>query len=295
MKINDLNKMFYFKEAAELLNYTKAAQKLDASPSGVQQAVRALENSLGHQLFIRKSKGLALTPAGKILYDRVIKSFKELNLAERELASKKQEVIQKVKILTTPGLASEWVYKTFETIKEQFPDLKIEFLTSNFEVAIDADDYDIYIGPPVETSPQYKTRDLVSFNFKLYASRAYVEKYGHPKSLQELKNHKLIKFSGLFQVFFTDTDGAFPDMNEAEFYDYVVDYYLAEYKLVESGLGIACLSQELVQLRRADADFVDIFPSMSPVTVKIFLYYQRKMDPQLIDVIHDSLIDTHPF
>jgi DNA-binding transcriptional LysR family regulator len=293
MKINDLNKLFYFKEAAELLNYTKTAEKLQASPSGVQQAVRALEISIEQRLFIRKSKGLALTPAGKILYDRVIKLFKELDLAEKELASTKKEAIENIKILTTPGLASEWVYKTFQPLKEQYPDLKVEFLTSNFEIALEAGDFDVYIGPSIETSPEYKSLYLASLNFRLYASQQYIGKYGHPKNLQDLKNHKLIKFSGLIQAYFSDANRAFSEPHVDQEYDYVVDYYLAEYNLVESGLGIACLSQELVELR--GSNFVDIFSKIKPVTIKIHFYYQRNIDQKLIDTTYNVLKATSPF
>lgn len=293
MKINDLNKLFYFKEAAELLNYTKAAQKLQASPSGIQQAVSALETSLGHKLFIRKSKGLALTPEGKILYDRVVNSFRELNLAEKELALKKPEVIQKIRILTTPGLSSEWVYKTFHTIKEQYPDLRIEFLTSNFEIALDAGEFDVYIGPPIETSPEYKSEYLATLHFRLYASQQYIEKYGPPKNVQDLKNHKLIKFSGLLQAFFTETNKAFEELTDDQVYDYLVDYYLAEYNLVASSLGIACLSQELVELRKDD--LIDLFPKMKPVTINIQFYYRRRIDSKLIEMMYDALKATSPF
>jgi DNA-binding transcriptional LysR family regulator len=293
MKINDLNKLFYFKEAAELLNYTKAAQKLQASPSGIQQAVRALENSLGHKLFIRKSKGLALTPGGRLLYDRVIKSFKELNMAEKELAAKKPEFVENLKILTTPGLASEWVYKSFPLIKEQYPNLMIEFLTSNFEIALDAGDFDIYIGPAIQAAPEYQSLYLATLNFKLYANRKYIKQYHHPKNLEDLKNHKLIKFSGIIQDFYTETNSAFSDNDGEHIYDYVVDYYLAEYKLVEAGLGIACLSQELVEL--LEADFIDIFAKMKPVHIKIYLYYRRKITPHLIDTTFNALKSISPF
>src|SRR5262245_5632487 len=169
MKINNLNKPLYIKEATELQNYIKAA-------------VSSPENSLEQNLLIRKSNGLTST---------------------------KQELMENIKILTTPGLASEWVYKTFLALKEQHPDLKVEFLTSNFEIALDAGDFDIYIGPLIKKSPKYKSLYLASLNFRLYASNQYIEKYGYPKNLQDLKNHKLIKFSGLIQAYFSDANRAY--------------------------------------------------------------------------------------
>src|SRR5688572_28357862 len=107
MKINDLNKIIYFKEAAESLSYTRAADKLQTTTSTVQRSVALLEESLRTKLFIRKYRGLALTPEGKMFLDRVLKSMKELYLGEKELAERRQEPTNKLKILTTLGLAAD--------------------------------------------------------------------------------------------------------------------------------------------------------------------------------------------
>ena len=53
--------------AAETGSFSKAAEVLRYTPSGVNQLVTALENELGFALFRRNTKGVALTENGELL------------------------------------------------------------------------------------------------------------------------------------------------------------------------------------------------------------------------------------
>lgn len=293
MNFNDLHKLHYFKEAAETLNYTKTAQNLGASPSGVQQAVKSLEESIGHKLFIRKSKGLALTPEGKLLYGRTLNIMKELSLAEKELTSKIHEPISKLKILTTLGLAADLVCKYLPIIKSIYPDLKFELRTSNLELSLETEEYDIYVGPKTESAKNYKSMLLTNIDFKLYASPSYIDKFGNPSTLKDLQNHKLINFSGTIQSYFTHTNKNFSQLEEYENYDFTIDFYLVEYFLVNEGLGIASLATAIVKLRYPH--FVNILPKTKPISVPIYMYYlPRKLEDKFIKESYDAFIKALP-
>ena len=60
-----------FKEVAEAGNITAAAQNLFISQSAVSQSVKQLESDLQTRLFARNSRGVSLTPDGKMLYEYV--------------------------------------------------------------------------------------------------------------------------------------------------------------------------------------------------------------------------------
>src|SRR5260370_2394066 len=55
----------YFVAAAEELNFTHAAGRLNVSQPPFSKQIRDLEGELGIELFQRRRKGVALTPAGK--------------------------------------------------------------------------------------------------------------------------------------------------------------------------------------------------------------------------------------
>ena len=60
-----------FKEVAEAGNITAAAQNLFISQSAVSQSIKQLESELQTRLFARNSRGVSLTPDGKMLYEYV--------------------------------------------------------------------------------------------------------------------------------------------------------------------------------------------------------------------------------
>lgn len=70
-----------FEAAARQLNFTAAAEELGMTQSAVSQQIRALELRLGSPLFVRQSRGLSLTDAGRNLLPKVSLSLEHLRAA----------------------------------------------------------------------------------------------------------------------------------------------------------------------------------------------------------------------
>ena len=66
----DLKALRYFVVAAEELNITRAAERLNMSQPPLSSQIKGLEEDLGVQLFIRGKRGLTITEAGLHLYRR---------------------------------------------------------------------------------------------------------------------------------------------------------------------------------------------------------------------------------
>lgn len=64
----DINKITYFFTAAELHNFTRAADKCGIAQTTMSKYISSLENELGHTLFYRTNKGCALTAEGEKFY-----------------------------------------------------------------------------------------------------------------------------------------------------------------------------------------------------------------------------------
>lgn len=83
----------YFLAVAQAGTLTRAAERLNVSPSAVSVQVQALEAQLGHDLFDRQGRGLVLTEAGRIVLERaeaifdagdeLVSTVKGLDLAKR--------------------------------------------------------------------------------------------------------------------------------------------------------------------------------------------------------------------
>jgi DNA-binding transcriptional LysR family regulator len=57
----------YFLEASETLNVSRAAERLGVTQPTLSQALKRVEACIGQDVFVRSKKGLALTPAGRVL------------------------------------------------------------------------------------------------------------------------------------------------------------------------------------------------------------------------------------
>lgn len=71
----ELRHLRYFIAVAEELNFTRAAERIHIDQTPLSRAVRDLEDELGVQLFVRRPRGLMLTPAGTRLQEEVRKLF----------------------------------------------------------------------------------------------------------------------------------------------------------------------------------------------------------------------------
>ena len=79
-----LYRIFY--TVARSGNISRAADELFISQPALSKSIKKLEEALNVRLFIRSSKGVILTPEGKLLWEYVQKAFSSLDAAEHQLA-----------------------------------------------------------------------------------------------------------------------------------------------------------------------------------------------------------------
>ena len=79
----DFNELRIFKAVAEEGSVSRAAERLNCVQSNVTARIRQLEERLNVTLFHRKSRGVALTPAGRVLLDYAGRIMALVSEAER--------------------------------------------------------------------------------------------------------------------------------------------------------------------------------------------------------------------
>ena len=83
----ELRQLAYFKEAAETLSFTRAAQRCHVTQSTLGQQVRQIEQELGCELFARRNGGLELTDKGAKLLVSARKVLSEVACAVSDITS----------------------------------------------------------------------------------------------------------------------------------------------------------------------------------------------------------------
>ena len=100
-----LNALRAFEAAARHLSLTKAAQELNVTPGAISHQIRGLETLLGVELFERRARSIALTPAGNLLHPGVQTGLLYIREAVASIQGARQERIRHLKMAGAEALS----------------------------------------------------------------------------------------------------------------------------------------------------------------------------------------------
>lgn len=132
MRSLTLKQLRYVEAADRTGSITKAAEEMNISQSSITAAMNMLEDSLGHDVFIRTpAKGIHATATGReamVLIRRFIYQSRQF---EEELSSLGGEVMGSVRLGCYATAAPSFLPIVLEAITEKFPDASIQLLEGN--------------------------------------------------------------------------------------------------------------------------------------------------------------------
>lgn len=109
----------------EVGHFTRTAENLHMTQSGVSQHIRKLEEYLGQQLLIREGKRFTLTSAGDLLYHKGQKLILSLSDLEQQVGlDPSHEGIVKV---ASPGSVGLKLYPYLLDLQKRYPKLVVEY------------------------------------------------------------------------------------------------------------------------------------------------------------------------
>lgn len=80
-----INQFFAIVTAQSLV---KAAEKINVTPSALRHGLNELESQVGKSLLKRSKQGMVLTPAGKMLYDKLYPYYEKIKNIEKQFTEK---------------------------------------------------------------------------------------------------------------------------------------------------------------------------------------------------------------
>jgi DNA-binding transcriptional LysR family regulator len=83
----DLKQLEHFVAAADEQHFTRAARKMNIVQSGLSASIRALEQEMGAPLFVRTTRRVELTVAGRVLYEKAQQIIAGAREARRAVAA----------------------------------------------------------------------------------------------------------------------------------------------------------------------------------------------------------------
>ena len=117
-----------FLAAAETGSFSKAAEALSYTPSGVNQLVTALEKELGFPVFRRNTKGVTLTENGELLLPTVREFLRQEDRIFELSAEMNGLLIGSVTIASYSSIATHWLPAVIRAFQQDYPQIRIKLM-----------------------------------------------------------------------------------------------------------------------------------------------------------------------
>ncbi len=132
-----------FEAAARHMSFTRAAAELFVTQSAVSRQVQALEEFLGVELFERRHKALALTPAGHAYQRAVGAALDEVRDATRRLREQRSGRV--LTVTTTVSFASIWLVPRLGRWRQANPRVDVRITATHDVVDMEREGIDVAI------------------------------------------------------------------------------------------------------------------------------------------------------
>jgi len=191
----DLNRVVTFLRVVEAGSFTAAAKALSLPTSSVSRSVAKLERDLGIVLLERTTRSLALTDAGRTYYERAREAITGLDEAMTMAGEAASEPSGFVRIAAPPEMSGKLTAALGDFI-ERYPKIQVDVVTTarGAELIGAGVDLAIVLGRLEDSS--LMVRRLGTTVYRLYASAAYLERHGHPRTVAELRQHNALLHRG---------------------------------------------------------------------------------------------------
>jgi len=194
--MNPVDRMHIFTRVAELASFTQAADALGLPKASVSTAVQQLENQLGTRLLHRTTRRVQLTQDGQTFYERskdLLADMEDLQTMFQQPGV--QALRGRVRVDMATGMARDIVIPRLPELLQAHPLLEVELSSTERRVDLVREGFDCVLrGGPV-LDPSLVARPLGAMRMRNCASPAYLQRYGHPQSLEDLARHQLVHYA----------------------------------------------------------------------------------------------------
>jgi DNA-binding transcriptional LysR family regulator len=234
-----------------------AARILNRNQTTVSRRIEVLEHALGLVLFARTTRGFALTPQGQALVQKI--EAVEAAAADVEVDATRltRDLSGSIRVTAAEAIMTHVVSPIILAYRALHPEVRFEGLSAEHRVSLEKGEADIAFratGGDLTGDTLISIR-LPNVTWGVYCSDDYVQRNGKPVSMEDLKDHAIVAYSGLvatlpFSIIFMSfvrgeqvatTSNSIPNMAGA----------------VRAGLGVGLLP---VMVGRATPGLVLCFP-----------------------------------
>lgn len=278
----DLNDLAAFAVVAEARSFTRAAARLNVSPSALSQTISKLEKRLGVRLLARTTRSVALTAAGERLFNVVQPRFGDIEAELAALKFLRDRPSGTIRITTSEHPALTILEPALARLMPLYPDITVEVSVDYGLTDIVAERFDagIRLG-------EHLAQDMIAvpigppLRMAVVGSPAYFARNPYPVTPDDLHAHRCINVRfprlGNLAPWEFEKDGRVVNVKvNAVLVNNSMHLSLAS---ALDGIGLAWAGADLVRDHIADGSLVQVLEDWCPTFAGYHLYYPSRAQP----------------
>lgn len=262
-----------------------AARELGLTQPTVGRHIDALEQSVGAELFTRSQQGLLPTDTALVLKPYAETLANTTAALLRAASGSKNKVSGTVRVSASEVIGTEVLPPILAKLQAIYPDLIVELSASDTVEDLLQREADIAVRMVAPAQEALLARHIGIISLGLFAHRSYIERYGKPETLEELRRHKLIGFDRQ-TAYIRMMLKRYPMLDGASF-SFRSDHSIALHNALRAGIGIGFYQ---IPLASRDSTLVQILPEIKvEIDTWIVMHENLKTSPRC-RVTFDALV-----
>jgi len=180
--------------AAEQRGFTAAATIAGVTPAAVSRSIGRLEERLGVRLFVRTTRHIRLTDAGRQYFERCRAALDQLVDAEREAGGEQARPSGTLRISVPTTYGHHRLLPVLPAFQAAHPEVKLELHVSNRNIDFGDEGFDLAIRVRAPDDSTLVCRHLEDAELVLVAAPGYLARRGVPATPEDLDGHDCIQF-----------------------------------------------------------------------------------------------------
>ncbi len=190
--MDQVKAMKVFVRIYERSSFTLAANDLDLPRATLTHTLNQFEAWLGTRLLERSTRKVRPTLDGEAYYRRCVQLLAELE--EAELAFRSVAPKGRLRVDLHGTLARHFVIPALPQFMARYPDIELSISEADRLVDLIGEGVDCVLRAGTLSDSALIGKRVASLRQITCASPAYLRKYGEPKSLDDLKNHRAVNY-----------------------------------------------------------------------------------------------------
>jgi LysR family transcriptional regulator, regulator for bpeEF and oprC len=297
--LDRLDAMRVFVRIVELKSFTKAADDLQLPRATVTHTIQQLEKRLGVRLLHRTTRQVSATLDGEAYFQRCVRLLADVEEAESVFSRSAAAPKGKLRVDLQGTLGMHFLLPHIGDFFAKYPEVELEIGMGDRLVDLVREGVDCVLraGEPRESS--MVGRRVASLGQVTCASRAYLERHGTPRTLDEFKAHRAVNYAGTtgkilpFEFLVGDEPRTMQLRGSA-----TVSHADAYVACCEAGLGFIQLPRYHVERQLAEGILCEVLGKHRPAPMPVSVLYphHRQLSPRVrvfVDWVADRMRLAH--